>query len=182
MDRVWDTFKYPPKSFVSLCQVIQDHEAHPRFIQDHEVKKGQIKNFEFGWCDTCFQVKFSSRTQKLTLEYFLNGPNRTKSENRKMAEILVNSVKVTFFGRSKRKNSAVFQDINLNFVHIFIGKCSFTYIPFVWKIKKTLGKLRKTKSFFCIFQISELKKIKIPDSSLIGMFNPHLLKTNWFYL
>ena len=31
MDRVWDTPKYPPKPFVTLCKV--------KIIQGHEVKK-----------------------------------------------------------------------------------------------------------------------------------------------
>ena len=39
MSRVWDTSKYPPKTFVTLCQV--------KVIQCHEVKKGQIQNLGF---------------------------------------------------------------------------------------------------------------------------------------
>ena len=97
MDRVWDASKYPFKPFVVLCQI--------KVIQGHVVKKGQMKNFEFGWYDACFWARFSSRKQKLTKEYFLNGLNRTKIENRKNAEILVKSGKSSLCGHSKWPNS-----------------------------------------------------------------------------
>ena len=35
MDRVWDTSWYPPKPFVTLCQV--------KLIQGHEIKKVKFK-------------------------------------------------------------------------------------------------------------------------------------------
>ena len=37
MDRVWDTSKYPPKPFVTLCEV--------KVIQGDEVKKVKFKFF-----------------------------------------------------------------------------------------------------------------------------------------
>ena len=40
MNRVWDTSKYPPKSFVTLCQV--------KVIQGHEAKKVQFKILVLG--------------------------------------------------------------------------------------------------------------------------------------
>ena len=60
----------------------------------------------------------------MILENFLNGPNGAKFENRKIAEILANSVKLAFYGHSKWQNSSVFQDINLKlgnrmYRHIF---------------------------------------------------------------
>ena len=40
MDRVFDNPKYPPKLFVTLCQV--------KVIQDYEVKKVKIKISDLG--------------------------------------------------------------------------------------------------------------------------------------
>ena len=51
----------------------------------------------------------------MTLEHFLNGPNRTNFENRKNAEITGNSVKNDRFRPSKRQKSGIFQDIYLQF-------------------------------------------------------------------
>ena len=82
-------------------------------IRYHEVKKGQIKSFGFGWCDICFLGQSFVKDAKNTLEHFLNDPNRTEFENWKNAEILENSVKSGIFGHSKRQKSAVFQDTNL---------------------------------------------------------------------
>ena len=56
MDRVWDNFKYPPKPFVTLCQV--------KVIQGHEVKRVQIQNFGFGWCDTFFRSDFRQERKR----------------------------------------------------------------------------------------------------------------------
>ena len=50
----------------------------------------------------------------MTLEHFKNVPNRTKFENRKTAEILVNSVKVAFWAFKTAKLSH-FQDINYKY-------------------------------------------------------------------
>ena len=76
MHRAWDASKYDATLSMSIFKV--------KVIQGHEVKrKGQIKNFMFGTRDTCFYVSFSSRTRKMTLIYFMNGPTRTKFQNRK---------------------------------------------------------------------------------------------------
>ena len=40
MDRVWDTSKYPPKTFVTLCQV--------KVIQGQEVKKVKFNIWGLG--------------------------------------------------------------------------------------------------------------------------------------
>ena len=48
--------KYPPKSFVTLCQM--------KVIKGEKVRKGQTQNLEFGVVRACFWVIFSSRTQK----------------------------------------------------------------------------------------------------------------------
>ena len=101
IDRVWETSRYHPKLSMSIFKVTRS-------------RKGQTKNFRFGWSDICFWVSFS-RTQKLTLEHFLNGPNRKKSENRENTEIAGNSVKNSRFQPSKQQNSVIFQDIYLKF-------------------------------------------------------------------
>ena len=59
-------------------------------------------------------VRFSSRTQK-RLQHFLYCPNRKKMKIGKNAEIFVNYVKSGLLGHSKRQNSAVFQNSNLQF-------------------------------------------------------------------
>ena len=106
-----------------------------------------------------FLVRFSATTQKTTPEHFLNGPNRTKIENRKNAEILVNSVKSGRFGHSERQNSAVFKDSDLNVcTHILQQVFFYTYIAFFLKIKNP-GKFRKTKYFDDYFhQFSKISK------------------------
>ena len=40
MDRVWDTFKYPPKPLVTLCQI--------KVIQGHKVKKVKFNILSLG--------------------------------------------------------------------------------------------------------------------------------------
>ena len=85
-------------------------QGHPR----SRGQKGQNHNFGFVWCDTCFYVRFLSRTQKMTLEHFFNGPNPAKNENRKIAEFLVNSVKVAFLVIQNGKTQPFFQDVNFH--------------------------------------------------------------------
>ena len=126
MDHVWDTSKCPPKHFVTLCQL--------RAIQGHEVKKDQIYNFRFGQCDTCFQVTFSSRAQRMTLEHFLNGPNRTIFENLKITDILKQH-KSGLLWHSKRQNSAVFQDIAVKFCTCIHRQVLFHIYSSFWKKK-----------------------------------------------
>ena len=105
-----------------------------------------------------FLVRFSATTQKTTPERFLNGPNRTKIENRKNAEILVNSVKSGRFRHSERQNSAVFKDSDLNVcTHILQQVFLYIYCGFL-KIKNP-GKFRKTKYFDYYFhQFSKISK------------------------
>ena len=62
-----------------------------------------------------FMGQIFFKNTKITLEHFLNGPNRTTNENRKNAEILVNSVNSGLLGKSKRQNSAGFQESDLKF-------------------------------------------------------------------
>ena len=78
-------------------------------------RKGQTDNFGFVRRDTCFWVSFSSTTPKMTLEHFLNGPNRTKFENRKNADIAETNVKMTVFDLQNAKFRAFFQLIYLTF-------------------------------------------------------------------
>ena len=56
MYSVWNTFKCPRKSFVTLRQV--------KVIQGHEVKKMSNIKFRFGWCDACFRPDSRQERQK----------------------------------------------------------------------------------------------------------------------
>ena len=56
-DRVWDTSKYPPKSVVTLCQMKVR-------IKYQNIEKGQIKNLEFGWCDTFLGSDIRQESEK----------------------------------------------------------------------------------------------------------------------
>ena len=84
MDRVWDTSKYPPKPLVTLCQV--------KFIQVTRSKKVKFKILDLDGVIHVFKSDFPQEP-KNDQKRFLNGSNRTKFENRKVAEILVNSIK-----------------------------------------------------------------------------------------
>ena len=83
-------------------------------MEGHELKERCILHFEFECCDTRVQKdfikvgQFSSRIPKKSLEHFLNGLNWGEFENRKTAEILINTVKSRRLGHSKQGSSAVF--------------------------------------------------------------------------
>ena len=59
MDRVWDTSKYLPKSFVSLYQI--------KVIQGHGVKKVQFKILSLGRVVHVFRPDFRQERKKMTL-------------------------------------------------------------------------------------------------------------------
>ena len=64
-------------------------------IQGHPGSRGrksQIQNFGSGLLEHIFRSNFE-KNAKNDLKHFLKGLNRTKFRNRKIAEILVNSVK-----------------------------------------------------------------------------------------
>ena len=77
------------------------------------------------------------------------------------------------FGIQNGKTQPFFKKATWNFVHLFIGKCSYTcrYSLF-WKLKNFLAKMGKWWSFSPIFTI--FKKFKIWDTNLIAMFNLHV--------
>ena len=56
MGRVWDTSKYPPKSFVTLCQM--------RGIQGHKVKKVKFKILSLGGVLHIFGSDFRQEHKK----------------------------------------------------------------------------------------------------------------------
>ena len=93
-------------------------------------RKDQTENFVFGRRGSCFRVNFSSRTRKMTLEHFLNGPNRTSFENQKNAEIAGNIVKNGRFRPSKRQNPGILKISTLNFVHVYTWQGTVIYILF----------------------------------------------------
>ena len=107
--------------------------------------------------------------------------DKWKSEN---AKILVNGAKSGFFGHPKQQHLAVFQDSDLKFcTHIHRQVFLYIYTVF-WKFKKKFLNIFE-KHFFMIFTNYNFlhKKIEIWDSSLIVMFNLHvLLKANRFFL
>ena len=124
-----------------------------KVIQHHEVKEVKFKILSLGEL-YMFLVRFSATTQKTTPEHFLNGPNRTKIENRKNAEILVNSVKSGRFGHSERQNSAVFKDSDLNVCTHILQQVFYTYIAVFWKLKilENFGKQNILMTIFTNFQ------------------------------
>ena len=131
-----------------------------------------------------FLGQFFVKNAKITLEHFLNGPNRTNSESRKNAEITGNSVKNGRFQPSKHQNLGIFQDIYLKFcTHIHLAWLFHIYSGFL-KIWKRFLQFFENNIFwwlfFTIFKI--LKILKIRHSSLLAtcIFNI-LLKTNCFY-
>ena len=91
-------------------------------------RKDQTENLGFGRRDTCFWVGFSSRTRKMILEHFLNGPNGANFENRENTENAENSVENGLFRPWKRQNSAILKVSAWNFAHIYTWHGSFTYI------------------------------------------------------
>ena len=100
-----------------------------------------------------FRSHFRQEYKTMTLEDFLNFPSRTKFDNRKNAEALVNSVQSCRFGHSKRQNFAVFQDIKFIF-------CTFSFtsvLPYVFRFLES-SKLfmkhfgNKKRLFFPKFQ------------------------------
>ena len=78
----------------------------------------------------------------MTIEHFLNEPNRTKFENREMAEILVNSITRGLLGIQNAQSAAVFQDMQLKFGRQVLF---YTYSVFLKKIPKNI---RKQKNNF----------------------------------
>ena len=56
MDRVWGTSKYPPKPFVTLCQVKVNH--------GHEVKKIKFKILGLGGVMHVFRSDFRQERKK----------------------------------------------------------------------------------------------------------------------
>ena len=82
-----------------------------------KVTRSKRSSLKFWVCITWYMFlgQVSVKNAKMTQEHFLNGPNRTKCDHRKNAEIAVNSVKSGLLGHSRRQNSAVFQNIDLKF-------------------------------------------------------------------
>ena len=109
MFRVWDT-KYHLKPSLSIFKVKVTRS-----------RKGQTENLGFGRRDICFWVSFSSRTRKMTLEYFWNGPNRANFESRENAEIAGNSVKMAFFDLQNSKTRVIFSR--------YLHEILYTYTP-----------------------------------------------------
>ena len=92
--------------------------------------------------------------------------------------------KVSCLGIQNSNTQPFFKIATWNFAHIFIGKCFYTYIPFFENSKNFLSIFEK-QFFMIIFPNFKIftQKIEIRDSSLIVMFNLHvLLKANQFYL
>ena len=83
MNRGWDTSKYPPKFLVTLCQV--------KVIYGHEVKKAKLMLLVFGSVVHVFGHIFA-KTQKHDPRALIGLPKSGKFENRKTADISVNSV------------------------------------------------------------------------------------------
>ena len=111
----------------------------------------------------------------MTLEHFLNGPNRKCFESRKNAEIARNSVKNGLFQPSKHQNSVIFQDIHMTFcTHIYLTW--FFHIYTLFENSKKNPQFLKIIFLLIIFQSPSITKIlKIRDSSLMETFILNLL-------
>ena len=67
---------------------------------------------------------FRQGREKMTIEYFMNGPTRTKLEGRENAGIRRNSVKVSIF--DLQNMITIFQETYLKFcIHLHVQKVSF---------------------------------------------------------
>ena len=89
MDRAWNTTKYPPKPFVILCEV--------KVNQGREAKKIKFKILGLIGVIHVFRSDFRQKAKNDPRTLF-EGPKSEQFENRKNAEVLVNSSKVAFFG------------------------------------------------------------------------------------
>ena len=121
MDRVWDTSKYHPKPFVTLCQV--------NVIQGQEVKKWHLKLWVWVvWYMFLGQIFVkNAKNDPRTIFELKNGTIFFKSGN---CRCPCKWSKKWPFRHSKRQNSAVFfKTSTWNVVNLFIDKCSLTYIP-----------------------------------------------------
>ena len=115
-------------------------QGHP----SHEVKK--VENFGLGWCDALSQ--FSSATQKMVLNHFLNGQIGQNFECREDAEIPGNSVSMTFSDIQNGNIQPFFQDINFKFcTHKLYNVCGLV------KLKLPSPCLRKHCRYFSIIYI-----------------------------
>ena len=100
-------------------------------------RKVQTENFWFGCRDTCFWVSFSSRTQRMTIEHFLNGRNRINFENRENAGNRMKQRKKWPFWDLQQTKLGFFQDIYMTFcTHIHLT--GFIHIDSFFLIKKPL--------------------------------------------
>ena len=84
MDSVTDICKYQFLCFVTIIQV--------KVISGQQVKKVKPKNWIWS-CNTCFWVRSSQRTRKMTLKHFLKRQNRSKVKMSKMSNNSRNDVK-----------------------------------------------------------------------------------------
>ena len=85
MDRIWDTYKYPLKPLMTLCQ--------NKVIQGHEVKKLKLKFWvRLVWCRLLSQ--FFVNNAKNDTGTLFEGPKWDKIWKSKNAKILINNAKV----------------------------------------------------------------------------------------
>ena len=89
MDSVSDICKYHLLCFMTIIEV--------KVMSGHQVKKVKQKNFVIYSCDTCFSVRFSQRTRKMTQKHFLKQQNRSKNKIRKITVKSRNDVKSACF-------------------------------------------------------------------------------------
>ena len=176
MDPVRDTSQYHPKLSLIIFKV--------KVIQCHFPGQGKVKLKILCLGGVCmFLGQVSLRTRKMTPEDLFNGPNPTKFENRKNAEILENTVKMAVFDLQNTKTRPFFKISTQIFVHLYTYQGSFTYIPVFRKFEKLFGFFNNIFHglFFQIFRI--FKKLKIRYINSINTFILNLLlKSDRFYL
>ena len=127
-----------------------------KVIQGHEVKERSNWKVWVMAAWYMFLGQFFVKNTKMTLEYFLNYPNRTNFNNRKNAKNGGKQrEKMAFFEVQNTKTRPFFRIYAWNSVHIYTWQGYFTYIPFFLKIRKSHHFL---KIAFFLLYFSKLSK------------------------
>ena len=107
MDSTSDICNYHLLCFMTIIEV--------KVMSGHQVKKVNQFFFVIQSCNTCFQVRFSQRTRKMTLKHYLKHQNWSKNKIQKITVKSRNDVKSPCFLYVLCYISAIFEDIDLKF-------------------------------------------------------------------
>ena len=133
----------PPPRLVTLCQM--------KVIKVHKVKKVKFKFLSLGGVIRVFWDRCSSTKQTMTLDHFVVRPKPHKKS--KNSEILINSVKVAFWGTQNDKTQPFFKIASWN-LYTYSSVSALINTLF-FKFKKNVEKNMKSKIFeghFSVFK------------------------------